>query len=94
MASTGHPATNRDVRSALRKEKESKEMIKISIEVSSGLARFRVSVMAECIERALDIAQTLNPGKECKVIFPIDAEGFIVKEESLPRMEALGMVAA
>jgi hypothetical protein len=94
MASTGHLATNRDVRSALRKEKESKEMIKISIEVSSGLARFRVSVKAECIERALDIAHTLNPGKECKVIFPIDAEGFFVKEERVARMEALGMVAA
>lgn len=88
-------AANRDARSVLRKEtEEHKVMIRISIEVSSGLARFRVSVKAECIERALDIAQTLNPGKECKVIFPIDAEGFFVKEESVARIEALGTVAA
>ena len=88
-------AANRDARSALRKEtEEHKVMIRISVEVSRGLARFRVSVQAESIERALDIAQTLNPGKECKVVFPIDAEGFFVNEESLARMEALGTVAA
>jgi hypothetical protein len=78
----------------LRKKKENKVMIRISVEVSSGPARFRVWVQAQSIERALKIAQTLSPGKECKVIFPIDAEGFFVKEESGARMEALGTVAA
>jgi hypothetical protein len=69
-------------------------MIRISEEVSSGLTRFRVWVQAQSIERALKIVQTLNPGKECKVIFPIYAEGFFVKEESGARMEARGTVAA
>ena len=69
-------------------------MIRISEEVSSGPTRFRVWVQAQSIERALKIVQTLNPAKECKVIFPIDAEGFFVKEESGARMEALGRVAA
>jgi hypothetical protein len=93
MASTSHPATNRDERSALLKEKENKEMIRISVEVSSGPARIRVWVQVQSIERALKIAQMLNPSKECKVIFPIYAERFFVKEESVTRMEALGTVA-
>jgi hypothetical protein len=68
-------------------------MIRISLEVSSDPARFRVWIQAQSIERALRIAQTLNPGKECNVVFPIDADGFFVKEESGARMEALGTVA-
>lgn len=88
-------AANRDARSALRKEtEEHKVKIRISVEVSSGLARFRVSVQAESLERALDIAQTLNPGKGCKVVFPIDAEAFFVKEESDAKLGTLGTVAA
>jgi hypothetical protein len=87
--------TKRYERSTLRKEKEEhKEMIRISVEVSSGPARFRVSVQAQSIEQALEIAQTLNPGKECKVTFPIDAEAFFAKEESVARMGAPWMVAA
>jgi hypothetical protein len=86
--------TNSHERSALRKEKEDEEMIRISVKVGSGPARFRVWVQAQSIERALKIAQTLNPDKECKVMFPIDAEEFFVKEESVARMEALGRVAA
>ena len=69
-------------------------MIRISVEVSRGAARFRVWVQAQSIERALKIAQTLNPGKECKVIFPLDSEAFFVKEESVATMGAPGTVAA
>jgi hypothetical protein len=69
-------------------------MIRISVEVSNGPARFRVSVQARSIERALEIAQRQNPGKECKVAFPIDAEAFFAKEDSVARVEALGMVGA
>jgi hypothetical protein len=56
------------------------EMIRISVQVSSGLARFRVMVQAESIERALEIARRQNPGKECEVTFPIDPEAFFVRE--------------
>ena len=54
-------------------------MKKIAIEVRSGAARFKVALLAESIEEALDIAKRYNPGKECKVVFPIDPENFFVR---------------
>jgi hypothetical protein len=68
-------------------------MIRISIEVRSGTARFKVSAQAESIEGALGIAKRYNPGKECKVVFPIDPEGFFVEDE-LDRDGAVGKMAA
>ena len=55
-------------------------MIRISVQVSSGAARFRVMVEAESIEGALEIAVRQNQGKECEVTFPIDPETFFVKD--------------
>ena len=69
-------------------------MTRISVEVGSGSARFRIGVQAQSIEGALKIGRMLNPGKECKVVFPIDADGFLVEEESVARVEALGTMAA
>ena len=54
-------------------------MIRISVEVSSGAARFRVTIQAESIERALEIAKRHNPGEECRVTFPLDPEVFFVR---------------
>ena len=68
-------------------------MMGISVEVSSGAARFRVSVQAQSIERALEIVQRQNPGKDCKVSFPIDAEAFFFEEVSAAKVGAVGMVA-
>ncbi len=68
-------------------------MIRISVEVSSGGARFRLMVQAESIERALEIAKRRNPGRECKVTFPIDTESFFV-QDTIAKIEASGMVAA
>ena len=56
-------------------------MIKISIEVRSGAARFKVASQAESIEEALEIAKRYNSGKECKVVFPIDPEAFFVEDD-------------
>jgi hypothetical protein len=56
-------------------------MIKISIEVKSGAARFKVATQAESIEEALEMAKRYNSGKECKVVFPIDPEGFFVGDD-------------
>ena len=53
-------------------------MIRISVQVSSGTARFRVAVQAECIERALESVVRQYPGKVCEVTFPIDPETFFV----------------
>jgi hypothetical protein len=55
-------------------------MIRISVQVSSGAARFKVGVEAESIERAVEIVARQNPGKECEVKFPIDPEAFFVEE--------------
>ncbi len=51
-------------------------MVRISVEVTSGAARFRVAVRAESIRRALEIVQRQNPGGEVGVVFPIDPETF------------------
>src|SRR5215210_9098288 len=59
--------------------RKKKRMIKISIEVKSGAARFKVASQAESIEGALEMAKRYNSGKECKVVFPIDSESFFVE---------------
>jgi hypothetical protein len=63
-------------------------MIRISVQVRSGAARFKVAVQAESIERALEIVARQNPGKECEVTFPIDPETFFV-EDSLATVRQL-----
>jgi hypothetical protein len=54
-------------------------MMKITIEVRSSAARFKVGVVAESIEGALEMTKRYNPGKECKVVFPIDPQSFFVR---------------
>jgi hypothetical protein len=77
------------------KKKEVEKMVRISVEVKSGSATFRVAVQAQSIERALQIAQRQNPTKECKVRFPIDPETFFGEEEQrVGRVGALGMAEA
>ena len=58
--------------------RKKKIMIKISIEVKSGAARFKVALQAESIERAMELAKSYNPGSKCTVVFPIDPEAFFV----------------
>ena len=55
-------------------------MVRISVEVTSGAARFRVAVQAESIRRALEIVQRRNPGREVEVVFPIDPEMFFADD--------------
>jgi hypothetical protein len=59
-------------------------MIRISVRVSSGTARFRVAIQAESIERALEIVARQYPGKACEVTFPIDHETFFVEDSVVP----------
>ena len=65
-------------------------MIRISIKMSSGAARFRVTIQAESIERALEIVARQNPGKECEVAFPIDPETSFVEDS----VATVGQLAA
>ena len=68
-------------------------MVRISVEVKSGAARFRVMVQAESIERALEIARRHNPNKECRVTFPLDPETFFA-EDPVAKVEAVEEAAA
>jgi hypothetical protein len=54
-----------------------KKMVRISAEVRSGTARFRVGVRAQSIREALGVVE---------VVFPIEPEGFIV--HGRPQMQA------
>jgi hypothetical protein len=56
-------------------------MVRISVQVRSGAARFRVAVQAESIERALELVKGQNPDRECKVTFPIEPDTFFVGDE-------------
>lgn len=55
-------------------------MIKVSIDVNAGDDRSRVSVRAQSIRRALEIAGEKNPGCALGVVFPLDPESFFVRE--------------
>jgi hypothetical protein len=68
-------------------------MIKIAIEVRSSAARFKVALVAESIEGALEMAKRYYPGRECKVVFPIDPESFSFGDD-LGRGGVVGKIAA
>jgi len=55
-------------------------MIKVSIEVHSGTARFAVAVQAKSIQRALSIVAARYPEGVARVKFPIDQERFFVED--------------
>jgi hypothetical protein len=59
-------------------------VIRISVEVSQGAARFGVEVQAESIERALEIVESQNPSCAAKVVFPIEPEEFFVGDATVP----------
>jgi hypothetical protein len=69
-------------------------MIKISIEVRSSAARFKVALVAESIEGALEMAKRYNPGKQCKVVFPIDPQRSFFVGDELGRGGVVGKIAA
>jgi hypothetical protein len=57
-------------------------VVKVSIEVRNGAARFSVAVRAESIRRAVSIVGDRYPGGDIRVKFPIDPEGFFVKDSA------------
>ncbi len=58
-------------------------MVKVSVQVSNGTARFSVAVRAESIQRAVSLVGGRYPGHEVRVKFPIEPEGFF-DEDSTP----------
>ena len=61
-----------------------RKMVKVSVEVRSGTARFRVGVQAESIRRAVGMVTRSYPRGEVSVVFPIEPEGFFVRGPAAP----------
>jgi hypothetical protein len=51
-------------------------MVKVSIEVHDGTARFAVAIKAHSIQQALNIVAARYPSSTARVRFPIDPESF------------------
>jgi hypothetical protein len=56
-------------------------VVKVSIEVRSGAARFEVAVRASSIQRALSMVEGWYPGGHHRVKFPVDhPESFLAED--------------
>ncbi len=55
-------------------------MIRVTVEIRQGALTSRAWVTAPSIERALKIAGGGKPGREVRLVFPIDPEAFFVTE--------------
>jgi hypothetical protein len=56
------------------------KVVRVSIEVSSGAARFHVAVRAENIQRAISIVTARYTSGDCRVKLPIVPEDFFVND--------------
>jgi hypothetical protein len=63
---------------------QQQKMVKVSVAVRSGAARFHVGVQAQSIRKALSMVGGRYPGDEVRVAFPIEPDGFFVREPSAP----------
>ena len=57
-------------------------MVKVSIEVHDGTARFAVAVLAKSIQQALSIVAAQYPDSVVKVKFPINPENYFVEDSA------------
>jgi hypothetical protein len=73
-------------------------MVKVSMEVRSGAARFDVAVLAESIQQAVRFVEQRYSIGSVKVKFPIEPESFFVEDPSartgIVGLEPPAMVAA
>jgi hypothetical protein len=53
-------------------------MIRVSMEVCEGTALSRATVQAESIREAVNIIRGRYPGREVRVMFPINPEDFFI----------------
>jgi hypothetical protein len=56
------------------------QMVKVSIEVHAGTARFTVAVKARSIEQALSIVAARHPSGVARVKLPIDPGSFFEED--------------
>jgi hypothetical protein len=57
-------------------------MVKVSIEVHDGSARFTVAVKAQSVQQALTIVAARHPASVARVKFPINPESFFVDDSA------------
>ena len=73
-------------------------MVKVSMEVRNGAARFKVMVRASSIERAVSLLSRRYPDSQALVKFPADPEGLFAGERDARArpavLEAPGRMAA
>ena len=70
-----------------QQQTQKRQMVKVSVEVISGAARFRVGVQAPSIREALSLVGGKYPHREVRVAFPIESERFFVQEP--PRLAGI-----
>ncbi len=63
---------------------QQKKMVRVSVEVRSGPARFRVGVQVQSIREALSMVGGTYPRSEVGVAFPTGPRSFFVRERSAP----------
>ena len=64
-------------------------MIRVRVEVYSGALRRTLSIQAENLLAAVGVARRSYPGGDVRVVFPIDPEGFFVRETGTPEAAEL-----
>jgi len=70
-------------------------MIRVSMEVGEGGALSTATVQAESIREAVSIARERYPGRDVRVMFPIDPEDFFIEDPAeVSARRRLSMVAA
>ena len=57
-----------------------RKLVKVSVEVRSGTARFRVGVWAQSMRKAIGLVGAKYPQGEVRLVLPIKPEGFFVRE--------------
>ena len=61
---------------------EQQKTVKVSVEVRSGTARFRVGVQAQSIRKALSMVGGRYPHGMVEVAFPIEPNEFFVHQQT------------
>jgi hypothetical protein len=70
-------------------------MIRVAMEVREGTALSTATIQAESIREAVSITRRRYPGREVRVMFPIDPEDFFIEGPAEDNgRRRLSMVAA
>jgi hypothetical protein len=74
---------------------QKRKMVKVSMEIRSGAARFRVGVQARTIREALSLLGGRYVRGTVRAVLPLEQKGFLVDEQpALARMPGSGHIHA